>query len=594
MGGEAVLLVWAGAICQLRAMRYEGYAGVWLVVGWTFVDFLDVGPANVGDELPLLLFASGGALIATAWLMHRFRDITMVPAAETGVVGQTGERGETERSGSQAWMRDRARRSLNEGRLFTLFSNGAFCWFSVATLAAGYIVAPDYYLCLAIVPMAVHIYRSTALGSSFLYWFGQAHWAILVGGLLAGAVAAGAVSFHRLDWPARIVVLEIGALTWALEWYYARAVVVMLGERRRRLWPRLMAARALRLLLYVLVPVVTLPTWTRLTGDEPGLGIWGSCVIAHGLALLVGTGRRAVIRAGGLRVHGEALVANEARLFVVVTASLGIAAAFLSEDLLILGVGLVVLAGLSLLTGAERWRQESAALYRSDVVCLLHYLGATMFLVVYEVSGEEAWAFAGVVLWYTVLLRLAPRVRRVRWVIRSAFVMVWLAAACGLAMSNVGLSALVTAPMIVVCLFFLTYRAGRYQRFYRKLLGPPAVKYGLLHAAVVVAYMVVAKVTGFGALGAWVTVALVVHATIVLFSSQSTGLGGTLRIAVGIYGLAVVKILFADIAGFSTLEKTLAFMAIGVILLGAAYGFQRLRDSTSAEVDPELPDKAAP
>jgi uncharacterized membrane protein len=57
----------------------------------------------------------------------------------------------------------------------------------------------------------------------------------------------------------------------------------------------------------------------------------------------------------------------------------------------------------------------------------------------------------------------------------------------------------------------------------------------------------------------------------------------SIEIAWFIYALAAIKIFALDLGDFSVPEKMVAFIGIGIVLLAAAFQFQRLR--TSVEVD---------
>ena len=106
-------------------------------------------------------------------------------------------------------------------------------------------------------------------------------------------------------------------------------------------------------------------------------------------------------------------------------------------------------------------------------------------------------------------------------------------------------------------------------------------KLWLVHAAMVVGYFqVLGLVTGD--FGGWLaSVALVIHGTWVIFQSLQPRLSHLVKVAFALYGAAVLKILIIDLGELGMVEKTMAFMAIGVILLGSAYQFQKVKERTT-------------
>jgi hypothetical protein len=78
------------------------------------------------------------------------------------------------------------------------------------------------------------------------------------------------------------------------------------------------------------------------------------------------------------------------------------------------------------------------------------------------------------------------------------------------------------------------------------------------------------------------SVVLVVHATVLLFLTLKPRYECLTKLMLGFYGLAIVKIIFMDLSEASLIEKVIAFLIIGVLLLAGAYQFQKFRGATAA------------
>ena len=104
--------------------------------------------------------------------------------------------------------------------------------------------------------------------------------------------------------------------------------------------------------------------------------------------------------------------------------------------------------------------------------------------------------------------------------------------------------------------------------------GP--VRHGLFHLDVFLAYLATTAFLLGEMSGAATSVFLVVHATAVLFLTLRPRWRDQLWISLTLYSFATLKVLGYDMAGFSTVEKILAFLAIGAVLVGGAYQYQKL------------------
>jgi hypothetical protein len=77
--------------------------------------------------------------------------------------------------------------------------------------------------------------------------------------------------------------------------------------------------------------------------------------------------------------------------------------------------------------------------------------------------------------------------------------------------------------------------------------------------------------------GILATVILVTHAILVLFVSLKNQLDFLNKVSFGLFGIALLKIVFNDIRGFETAEKIVVLIVIGVLLLGASYAYLKLK-----------------
>jgi hypothetical protein len=74
-----------------------------------------------------------------------------------------------------------------------------------------------------------------------------------------------------------------------------------------------------------------------------------------------------------------------------------------------------------------------------------------------------------------------------------------------------------------------------------------------------------------------ISILLVIHGTNLLFHTLKTQYLWLMPICIGYFVIATSKVLLWDISGFTVLQKVIAFMFIGCILLGSAFQFQKLK-----------------
>lgn len=77
--------------------------------------------------------------------------------------------------------------------------------------------------------------------------------------------------------------------------------------------------------------------------------------------------------------------------------------------------------------------------------------------------------------------------------------------------------------------------------------------------------------------GILLSIILVVHAIILLFLSFKNQIRSLNRLSIGLFGLALAKVVFNDIRGFDTSGKIIVLIVLGALLLGASYGYLKMK-----------------
>lgn len=141
--------------------------------------------------------------------------------------------------------------------------------------------------------------------------------------------------------------------------------------------------------------------------------------------------------------------------------------------------------------------------------------------------------------------------------------------------SQVGLLIQLSEVIILVALGRLIIRRGSVVRHYQKAL-PLNLLHGIWHTLLLVSYLLWSY-----QLDGWVAaplsaILMVIHASALMFISLRPKLSVMVKLATFLFVMATLKILLLDMQHFEIIQKVIAFMFIGAILLGVSYSYQRV------------------
>ena len=116
----------------------------------------------------------------------------------------------------------------------------------------------------------------------------------------------------------------------------------------------------------------------------------------------------------------------------------------------------------------------------------------------------------------------------------------------------------------------------------------------LAHQLLIVAvYTVLIDVMGLSVLGPYYSVALVIHAIILLFMALKHQNKWYNRASIFLFTVTLLKVVFYDLKDFETTEKIIVFILIGVLLLVASFLYVKIKAQFDQK-DQEQDDTLAP
>ena len=524
---EGVLLVYIGCRLDYRSVRLEGLflLGLSLVdVAWLLANWLLTEAIREFNDAWLSLSCTLVILSLALWILQRDSDLL----------------------------------NTIEARLVTLSMELQALWLAGLWFTTVWIVWPQALLVSALIPMFLLFYRAAQERLVATELLALAHYGALTGEVVRGISLSGSFLFIDQPFVSQVARIEGYLALWLVARFYR-------ARFTHGVYYPLMPW--LRELFFLLLPVLFLPGVARRAPEWFPLAMW----LSAGVAWLLQ--RQVALR---YIAYEHRLLAASAAIVAVVTAwadyhgaeSYGIASLFL---------GLGYFIAVSIAEGGFVRRDTANFLYQPIFVGAVYYLGITIAAVGFMASerlllglGLAALYFAAVLCRRPVLLPLR------RWML-GIYTAVHLLAfvVCLWGIDSPSLILLIVTWAMLVALGFIQLSGHPHCRLVR-LHDTGPVRHGLFHLDVLFAYLATTVFLLGEMSGAATSVFLVVHATAVLFLTLRPRWRDQLWISLTLYSFATLKVLGYDMAGFSTVEKILAFLAIGVVLVGGAYQYQKL------------------
>lgn len=438
---------------------------------------------------------------------------------------------------------------------------GALVWLGLVCM-----VAPEWIAPLATVPLFSLLYLASTRRLTLVQIVGLLHICFLAAAVTLAGLEVG--NFHFSEQPAlaKLTRIELFAVFWLLQAFYERFYPQSAFAR----W-----ARPLRQLFYLLVPMFFLPKLIREAPAYLPLALWGSASIAWVLYRFV--------RSQPLRVETLLLILVASGFtFVACAASYFDLAT--SHSYWALGTGLVFFALLTVCEGA--FVRVQGHPLRMGLIATSFYFGGSIFAVVFAGFESPTLASAVTAGYFAVLAAGHLRMPFVRPVIKASYTLsttlVALAIIVSVDTALPNWALLLCYVLALASWGYLLHARRPALRLGHRTSGGPIVQQWLWHTLIGLAYASANAAVFHDALGPATSVCLVVHASTIVFLTLRPRWQRLTWLALTLFVSAGCKVVFYDMEDFSIVEKIIALMAMGTVLLGTAYWFQQMRSRTAA------------
>lgn len=565
---EALLLLWIGTKEELISVRAEAYLLLLMGLGLnassvltgmsllesSFIDGAPISPLSAFGFPLLALALSCAALVLVIRLLTLHH--TLLSTLESQL--------------------NRVLKELLSG-------------FYVATIIlTAYLLNSDYYLAILPLVSLLLLYLS-AKDRLVLSEF--AAWLLLLPLLfkvVEGITLTGSFNFSAQPLMAKLARFELFiALLLAHYWYRRHYKDALFAK----------AAYTMQIFCYLLLPLILLPKVIRNHWEYTAIALWLSTFMSLGLAYFV--------KHKSLNIEAKILT----WLAVLMTASLCLIPAW--QGLAALAVGALFM-GFTLLRYRqlpEHWRPLLQLQWQLSP----YYFALVLAVIVYGFNHSELVGIAMTALalsgYFALLIQRGLSLRGVsqRSVGQSSYSAKFPLAAeiqaaikesyhlaygltLGLALLPImfhfeltlGLnrdnaSFVLIEFLSLALLARLIMQHGAAIRLHRRILPLQGLKWGW-HLLLALSYFMWSYSFDNIIAAPLSAILLVIHGSVLMFISLKPQNADMIRLAAGLFTLSTLKVLLLDMASFELVQKVIAFMLIGVILLTVSYFYQKARN----------------
>ncbi|HAY92986.1 DUF2339 domain-containing protein [Shewanella sp.] len=565
---EALLLLWIGTKEELISVRAEAYVLLLMGLGLnassvltgmnllesSFIDGAPISPLSAFGFPLLALALSCAALVLVIRLLTLHH--TLLSTLESQL--------------------NRVLKELLSG-------------FYVATIIlAAYLLSSDY--CLAILPL-VSLLLLYLSAKDRLVISEFAAWLLLLPLLfkvVEGITLTGSFSFSAQPLMAKLARFELfTALLLAHYWYRRHYKDALFAK----------AAYTMQIFCYLLLPLILLPKVIRNHWEYTAIALWLSTFMSLGLAYFV--------KHKSLNIEAKILT----WLAVLMTASLCLIHAW--QGLAALAVGALFM-GFTLLRYRqlpETWRPLLQLQWQLSP----YYFSLVLAVIVYGFNHSELVGIAMTALalsgYFALLIQRDlslrgvsqasvgqasysakfPLAAEIQAAIKESYhlaygltlglallpIMLHFELTLGLNRDNASFMLIEFLSLALLARLILQHGAAI--RLHRRILPLQGLKWGW-HLLLALSYFMWSYSFDNIIAAPLSAILLVIHGSVLMFISLKPQNADMIRLAAGLFTLSTLKVLLLDMASFELVQKVIAFMLIGVILLTVSYFYQKARN----------------
>lgn len=552
---EGLLLLWLGCKENFTSVRTEAYLLVALGIALNIIGII----SSLEDtHISLADFASFSFPLLTLLLSTAAVFISINFMTKPGISGI---------------LPDARGLKLNfvEKKILVIFKEVLSLKYCACLLFLSYLISNDYFL--SILPL-ISVLMLHLAAKDRLRFTEILAWLLLVpllGQILLGILDVNSFSFTKQPLYAQLARVELFlSLLLAYYWYrryYANSVIIK-------------AAYRLQIGCYLALPLLFLPKVIRGFEDYISIALWISCFISLGLARYV--------RHRALIYEGQLLTISA----ILLTATSCLAEIWQGLAALTIGAGFMLFLLKYYPWLIPLWRVQLKLQWHLSPFYFALVIGVAIktFLDLLPYSfTNSGWSIVAVTLcgYFALLMSHKPVLAPLHQGYTTAYVLMFACAISPLLLhaelalgsfsmnlDNLMLNLAQAASLFILAKLILAN--GPAIRFHRKVVPLYVLHWGW-HMLLALSYLVWSYQFPAGIAEPLSAILMVIHGSGLMFISLRQAQGQIVKLAAGLFALTCVKVLLIDMAAFDLVQKIVAFMMIGSILLTVSYFYQKAR-----------------
>jgi len=426
----------------------------------------------------------------------------------------------------------------------------------------------------AVIPMFYLLYRGLKEKLKLTEKLAWLHFALFAVMTMLSYKEKGNFHFSEQSLATMIGWVEILISAWMMQLIYERADYKKGGYK---------LACYVRIGVYILIPLLFLPRVLRLYEDYLPVALWVSFVISWLMFK---------------RLKLDALLKELTILFLLaMTGSILISVSAIMggnqlPGLVALITGVLIISVFHYVEKTLHKQKIVDSSYHKIILISPYYYGFSLASFSYAVSYQVTISLVMTGLYFLYLIQERKLFVVMRETLNVAYSLSWI---CLLSVPllvftqalNIGnyLSdnlIVIGANLIALPgLWYLTHQNVATLTLLKRKYLNQNIQHWVFHVAVSLVYIGSLNMI-FTAWSVGTSIALLIHAVIVLFLTLSDKYKGLLRLSIVLYVATAIKVLLHDMGDFGNLHKVIALMCIGSILMIAAFFFQKLRNKQLA------------
>ena len=565
---EALLLLWIGTKEELISVRAEAYVLLLMGLG------LNASSVLTGMSLLESSFIDGAPISPLSAFGFPLLALALSCAALVLVI--------------QLLTLHHALLSTLESQLNRVLKELLSGFYVATIILAAYLLSSDYYLAILPLVSLLLLYLSAKdrlVISEFAAWLLLLP---LLFKVVEGITLADSFSFSAQPLMAKLARFELFiALLLAHYWYRRHYKDALFAK----------AAYTMQIFCYLLLPLILLPKVIRNHWEYTAIALWLSTFMSLGLAYFV--------KHKSLNIEAKILT----WLAVLMTALLCLIHAW--QGLAALAVGALFM-GFTLLRYRqlpETWRPLLQLQWQLSP----YYFALVLAVIVYGFNHSELVGIAMTALalsgYFALLIQRGlslrgvsqasvgqtsysakfPLAAEIQAAIKESYhlaygltlgfallpIMFHFELTLGLNRDNASFMLIEFLSLALLARLILQHGAAI--RLHRRILPLQGLKWGW-HLLLALSYFMWSYSFDNIIAAPLSAILLVIHGSVLMFISLKPQNADMIRLAAGLFTLSTLKVLLLDMASFELVQKVIAFMLIGVILLTVSYFYQKARN----------------